>query len=372
MADLKALMEDIARAIRLKTGVSDKINAQDFPQKIREIEAGSLKNTNKDLTIIVSKDIYLNIDTEKNNNIILSVPNKNMILDWSRRIICNSSYVQYIGPQYIFQRDTPIILSFYLWKNCELNDIYVYEQEKLIDIEYNYYFNEEQGLYQLDLLLNEINYNITVEINVNYTDEPIPPSILGYCDILDYIETPNTRNVYVNTGITPRTTLKATFIGHLLSTTARQTFFGTSAGTDGNGSARFSLYHHDSGAYNIYYYTGTANSWPYTNNYNITVKRTFVLDRYQLYIDNNFIGSSTSTNSTSDYPIYLFAWNGAGSPNTFGHIRCYGFSIEENNEKLIDLIPVYNKKDKKYGFYDYVTDSMFYGIGGDLIGGYDE
>lgn len=37
MADLKTLMEDIARAIRLKTGVSDKINAQDFPQKIREI-----------------------------------------------------------------------------------------------------------------------------------------------------------------------------------------------------------------------------------------------------------------------------------------------------------------------------------------------
>ena len=43
MADLKTLMEDIARAIRLKTGVSDKINAQDFPQKIREIEIGEKK-----------------------------------------------------------------------------------------------------------------------------------------------------------------------------------------------------------------------------------------------------------------------------------------------------------------------------------------
>lgn len=40
MADLKTLMEDIARAIRLKTGVSDKINAQDFPQKIKEIAQG--------------------------------------------------------------------------------------------------------------------------------------------------------------------------------------------------------------------------------------------------------------------------------------------------------------------------------------------
>ena len=43
MADLKTLMEDIAKAIRLKTGVSDKINAQDFPQKIKEIEGKKFK-----------------------------------------------------------------------------------------------------------------------------------------------------------------------------------------------------------------------------------------------------------------------------------------------------------------------------------------
>ena len=49
MADLKTLMEDIARAIRLKTGVSDKINAQDFPQKIREI--GNNGNTSVSLNI---------------------------------------------------------------------------------------------------------------------------------------------------------------------------------------------------------------------------------------------------------------------------------------------------------------------------------
>ena len=49
VSDLKTLMEDIARAIRFKTGVSDKINAQDFPQKIREI--GDNSNTSALLNI---------------------------------------------------------------------------------------------------------------------------------------------------------------------------------------------------------------------------------------------------------------------------------------------------------------------------------
>ena len=47
--NLVNLFKDIAQAIRLKTGVSDKINAQDFPQKIREI--GNNGNTGASLNI---------------------------------------------------------------------------------------------------------------------------------------------------------------------------------------------------------------------------------------------------------------------------------------------------------------------------------
>ena len=35
--NLVNLFKDIAKAIRLKTGINDKIKAQDFPQKIKEI-----------------------------------------------------------------------------------------------------------------------------------------------------------------------------------------------------------------------------------------------------------------------------------------------------------------------------------------------
>ena len=80
MADLKTLMEDIARAIRLKTGNSDKINAQDFPQKIREIETGGTIQKNTDvkgniniitpINILNIAEIKRNISTFTNIEII--------------------------------------------------------------------------------------------------------------------------------------------------------------------------------------------------------------------------------------------------------------------------------------------------------------
>lgn len=59
MADLVTLMENIAKAIRLKTGNNEKINAQDFPQKIQEIE------TNKE----IGKNLIIN-----NNSISVIEP----------------------------------------------------------------------------------------------------------------------------------------------------------------------------------------------------------------------------------------------------------------------------------------------------------
>lgn len=70
MADLKTLMEDIARAIRLKTGISNKINAQDFPQKIREIETEKIKKQmdfESSVIIITPKNIYNDVLLNSNN-----------------------------------------------------------------------------------------------------------------------------------------------------------------------------------------------------------------------------------------------------------------------------------------------------------------
>lgn len=74
MVDLVTLMNNIANAIRLKTNTEEKINAQDFPQKIQDIEVG---RTNKpidfesNVVIITPKNIYNNI-LLNNNNVSIS------------------------------------------------------------------------------------------------------------------------------------------------------------------------------------------------------------------------------------------------------------------------------------------------------------
>ena len=75
MADLKTLMEDIARAIRLKTGNSDKINAQDFPQKIREISQG--ERSSFFIDAMQAEEIEIIFELNPNVNIKLLEETKN-------------------------------------------------------------------------------------------------------------------------------------------------------------------------------------------------------------------------------------------------------------------------------------------------------
>lgn len=75
VADLKTLMEDIARAIRLKTGNSDKINAQDFPQKIKEISQG--ENSSFFIDVAQAEEIKIIFKLNPNVDIKLLEETKN-------------------------------------------------------------------------------------------------------------------------------------------------------------------------------------------------------------------------------------------------------------------------------------------------------
>lgn len=92
MADLKTLMEDIARAIRLKTGASDKINAQDFPQKIKEI--GDNGNTSASLNIA-----YGETPPEDTSKLWIKANKPDNLKIGSSNL--SQSYIESTGTQYI-------------------------------------------------------------------------------------------------------------------------------------------------------------------------------------------------------------------------------------------------------------------------------
>ena len=75
MADLVTLMEDIARAIRTRTGSDEKINAQNFPQAIRNIKIGEASDSRPDKLLVTEGKLLKSI-----------FPPIDSILDWSRKI----------------------------------------------------------------------------------------------------------------------------------------------------------------------------------------------------------------------------------------------------------------------------------------------
>lgn len=107
MADLKTLMEDIARAIRLKTGVGDKINAQDFPQKIREIPQGESSSFLVDIVQADEVEIAPEIDPDVNVKLSIEGMKAKIIGEGVKETVTHlGTYLRGTGTQYI---DTGII-----------------------------------------------------------------------------------------------------------------------------------------------------------------------------------------------------------------------------------------------------------------------
>lgn len=115
MADLKTLMEDIARAIRLKTGNSDKINAQDFPQKIKEISQEECSSFFIDvmqadeikITPEINPDVNVKLSLEGMKAEIIGENIQNTIIN--ERI--KSTGTQYIDIGYTPNENTRLIIT---------------------------------------------------------------------------------------------------------------------------------------------------------------------------------------------------------------------------------------------------------------------
>ncbi len=102
----------------------------------------------------------------------------------------------------------------------------------------------------------------------------------------------------------------------------------------------------------------------------------FDVERYKLkmnknafYVNNELVGTDSSTSFQGEYPIYLFSINTGGidemsrnpsdgRKNFDGII--YNFKVYDNSEKLVrDMVPVYKYSNNEPGMYDLVN-SKFY------------
>ena len=177
---------------------------------------------------------------------------------------------------------------------------------------------------------------------------------------VEYIE--STGKQYIDTGITPDTTLEFDTIFNTSNNFSQETgrygcIFGSrisSAIADVQLTTYSEIgYHGTIRCGNNY----GDNAW-LSNNVKINAK----LKNNMYYVDNREI-RSTTIEVSNDYNIYIFALNQSGIAIQNGKLKLYTFKLWKNDVLVRDFIPCYRKSDNVIGMYDLVTNTFFTNAG---------
>ena len=166
---------------------------------------------------------------------------------------------------------------------------------------------------------------------------------------VEYIESSGTQYIATNIKATLITTA---FIKFNMTNTASADdgLFGSRV-TGANGKFCVSVY--QGNMYWHYASIQTANS--ITDGINSTI-----LVNNNIIFNEQIINETTANTTINDtYPLYLFAWNNAGSPLVYGKFKCYSFIVSQGGVEVINLVPCYRKADGEIGMYDTVN-GVFY------------
>ena len=178
----------------------------------------------------------------------------------------------------------------------------------------------------------------------------------GYTQ-LDYIESTGTQ--YINTGITPDTTLEfdTTFnTSNNLSMSNYGCIFGSRVGS-GNKDIQLTTY-------SEFGYSGTIR-WGNTyggnaylsNNTKINVK----LKNNKYYVDNEEKQSIT-IDASNTYNIFIFALDAGGTVSQYGKLKLYTFKLWKNGSLVRNFVPCKNASDE-VGLYDLASETFFANAG---------
>ena len=177
---------------------------------------------------------------------------------------------------------------------------------------------------------------------------------------VEYIESTGTQ--YIDTGITPDTTLEFDTTFNTSNNFSQETIrYGCIFGSRiSSAKADVQLT-----TYSEFGYKGTIrcgnnygdNAW-LSNNVKINAK----LKNNMYYVDNTEI-RSTTIEASNDYNIYIFALNQSGTAIQHGKLKLHTFKLWKNDVLVRDFIPCYRKSDNEIGMYDLVTNTFFTNAG---------
>lgn len=111
------------------------------------------------------------------------------------------------------------------------------------------------------------------------------------------------------------------------------------------------------------------NFTTYTFTRQAGIKYHVTTDRNNLYIDGNKVASVSGYSNTfvSPFKLPIFAIrHNNGTPDQINTGKCYGFKVIEDEDTIINLIPVIRNSDNKPGMYDTENDYFYTNVIGNI------
>lgn len=182
---------------------------------------------------------------------------------------------------------------------------------------------------------------------------------LPYDTRIEYLESSkddfsNLAMEYINTDIVVSidSVIEGWFYRYSNETGPWANFFGVQSKDDSNDQFSSRIYDHDTATINCWVVSSVANA-------SIPVDKKFYLSvsKDKISIDGTVTALPSVSGSVHNRPLYLFCSNWNGTPRRQSHSRCYGFRINNNGIRVLDLIPV---RVGNIGYmYDKVTGKLF-------------
>lgn len=168
---------------------------------------------------------------------------------------------------------------------------------------------------------------------------------------VEYIESTGTQ--YINTGLVPSHLDIIDMKFSPTSVSVNSSYFGVrESGTYNTGNYNQIYINYNPQVHtNIWFFVTTTGTLAYPN-VKLSQMNPQVNGIYKLRADLSELGVPQA-NRTHSY--YLFAFNNAGTANTYGPSRIYYLKIKDRG----DFVPCYRKSDNKPGMYDLVTNQFF-------------
>ena len=195
---------------------------------------------------------------------------------------------------------------------------------------------------------------------------PTPEPISNFQEV-EYIQNQGTADHYINTFYYANVNTKVEFTTMCTDTRTNNMWAQIMGGRNSYHATSSLQVAYNLGSNRAAIDYGTSGTNPSTVFIGKNIKFDVTVSYNEMSIYGTSLTRSGNFSGTSQYPLWIFDENNAGSPEQAFLGRIYSFKIYENDTLVKDFMPCYRKSDNKIGLYEKIGGTFHAPVGNTLI-----